>query len=267
MVRSLLTFLLFAACGVTLAQPAQMQSAAPLTYDVSTVKPSVKGGNGMSLNWGHGQLKADNVTLTWILTAAFDIRPDQLTGQPDWATEQRYDIHAKLLDTDPAADDNLTEEQHQHLLLTLLVERFGLKYHVETKEMATYNLLPATKGLKLTAAADSGDKTKQVYGMCSNCFSWGDNNVKGHDMPVDTLARLLAAQLERTVNNRTGYDGKIDINLKWAPDLGAKPASDEDASLPPLPKALEEQLGLHLQPSRGPVKIYVVDHMDKPSDN
>lgn len=256
-----------AAAGITTSATAYAQNALSATYDVSTIKPSVKVGDGMMLDWRNAQLKADNVTLMWMLTAAFDIRRDQLSGQPDWAKEQRYDINAKLLDADPATVDKMSEDQHRALLLALLVERFGLKYHAETKEMATYDLLPSKKGLKLTPAADSGDKTKRVYDMCSGCFRWGNNVVTGHDMPMPTFSRLLASQLERTVNDRTGYEGKIDVNLRWAPELGTKPASDEDASLPPLPQALEEQLGLHLAPSRGPVKVYVVDHLDKPSDN
>lgn len=267
MSRRCLIAQIFLAVCMTAGIMAHAQTDAPATYDVSTVKPSVKTGDGMGLNWSHAQLKADNVTVSWILTAAFDIRRDQLSGQPDWAKEQHYDINAKLLDADPAAVDKISEDQHRALLLALLVERFGLKYHAETKDMATYDLVPSKKELKLTPAADSGDKTKRVYDMCSGCFRWRNNAVTGHDMPIPTLSRLLASQLERTVNDRTGFSGNIDVKLKWAPDLGAKPATDEDASLPPLAQALEEELGLHLAPSRGPVKVYVVDHLDKPSNN
>ena len=253
--------------SVTMAPKLHAQNNVPATYDVSTVKPSTKADDGMMLDWRNAQLKANNVTVSWILTVAFDIRRDQLSGQPDWAKEQHFDISAKLLDADPATVDKMSEDQHRALLLALLVERFGLKYHAETKEMATYDLLPAKKGLKLTPAADSGDKTQRVYAMCSGCFAWGHNSVTGHDIPLATLTRMLSSQLERTVNDRTGYSGKIDIQLKWAPDLGTKPATEEDAALPPLPQALEEQLGLHLAASRGPVKLYVIEHLDKPADN
>lgn len=258
--RLLIAYTVFAAV-------AHAQVSASATYDVSTVKPSMKTDDSMMLDWRRAQLKADNVTLVWMMTAAFNIRRDQLSGQPEWAKEQRYDITAKLLDADPAAVDKMSEDQHRALLLALLVERFGLKYHAETKEMATYDLLPSKKGLKLTLAADSGDKTKRVFDMCSGCFRWGNQAITAHDMPFATFSGLLASQLERTVNDRTGYTGKIDVKLKWAPDLGAKPATDDDAGLPPLPQVLEEQMGLHLTPSRSPVEIYVIDHLDKPSDN
>ncbi len=266
MLRTFGTHTLFVAAAC-LGPALYAQSKPPTMYDVSTVKPSTKTDNSWGVNWNHGQLKADNITLSWILTAAFDIREDQLTGQPNWAKEQHYDINAKLLDADPAVVEKMSPEQDQVLLLALLVERFGLKYHVEVKEMATYDLLPAKAGLKLNPAAYSGDKSKQVYDTCSRCFSWGDNYVTAHDVPFTSLTRVLANQLKRTVNDRTGYTGNIDIKMKWAPELGTGTVADEDAGLPPLPRALEEQLGLHLQPSRGPVKLYVVDHLDKPSDN
>ncbi len=243
------------------------QNATPLTYDVSTVKPAAPNNGSMMLNYGNAELKAENITLAWILQSAFHARKDQISATPDWAREQHFDISAKLVATDAATTDKLSQEQQRALLLALLVERFGLKYHVETKDMATYDLLPSKKGLKLTPAAYPGDKTKQVNSTCSGCSMWDTAAVSGHDKSVPVFADMLANTLERTVNDRTGYTGTIDFKLKWAPDLGTKSASDEDASLPPLSQALEEQLGLHLQPSRGPVKVYVVDHLDKPSDN
>ena len=265
--RLILPTLVLVATVAAMPGKVNAQTAAPATYDISTVKPAPPGHDFMRLDWRGAQLKAENVMIEWMLMSALHARKDQISGEPDWAGNQRYDITAKLLDADTTAVDKLSQEQHRALLLALLVERFGLKYHVETKEMATYDLLPSKKGLKLTPAADPGDKEKKVYDMCSGCAMWGNNGVTAHDIPVTTVAEYLATHLERTVNDRTGYDGKIDVKVKWAPELGTGSATDEDAALPPLAQALEEQLGLHLQPSRGPVKIFVVDHLDKPSDN
>ena len=261
--------LMFATLFMTLAiSPwAHAQDSAPATYDVSTVKPSPPDKTNMMLNWAHAELKAENVTPAWILTAAFHARKDQITGAPGWAQDEHFDITAKLIDTDQAAVEKMTDDQHRALLLALLIERFGLKYHAETRELATYDLVPSKKGLRLTAAADSGDKAKQVYGMCSGCAFFGNNAVTAHDLAVAAFAELLAGQLGRTVNDRTGFAGKIDVKLKWVPDLGSKPVSDEDAALPPLSQALEDEMGLRLVPSRGPVKLYVIDRLEKPSAN
>ena len=246
---------------------AHAQNTAPVTYDVSTVKPSAPGDSNMMLNWGHAELKARNITLTWIMTTAFHARKDQINGEPAWAEEQHFDINAKLIDTDADTVEKMSNDQHRALLLALLVERFGLKYHVQIKDQPVYDLEPSKRGLKLTPAADSGDKTKQVYGLCSGCASWGNHAVTGHDLELAAFAELLAGQVGRSINDRTGFTGKIDVKLKWAPDLDAKPASEEEAALPPLAQALEEQLGIHLATGRGPVKMYVIDHLDKPSEN
>lgn len=259
--------LLFALVGASLPCFVPAQTSTPATYDVSTVKPSPPGKDGMMLNWGHGELKAENVTLAWIMTSAFHARLDQISGEPAWAKDQHFDITAKLTDTDPAVVDKLTPDQHRALLLALLVERFGLKYHTETKQLPTYDLIPAKTGLKLTPAGTSGDKSKQVNGVCDGCTYWGNNEVKAHDIDMPSFAEMLAGQLERSVHDGTGYTGKIDVMLKWAPDLGTRPASEDDAALPPLPGALEKGMGLHLVSTKGPVTLYVVDQLNQPTDN
>ncbi len=249
--------------GLVVMTGMQAQSPASTTYDISTVKPAASGNGGMMLDWDHPQLKAQNVTLEWMLTNAFHARTDQISGSPSWAKDKHFDITAKLTDIDQATLNKMTPDQHRALLLALLVERFGLKYHVGTKELPIYNLVPGKGGLKLTPAAQG----KQVEGMCGGCSSWGNNEIKGHDMTLPIFAEYLASQLGREVHDDTGYIAKIDVNLKWAPDVGSQPASDEDAALPPLPQALEKQMGLHLASARGPVRLYVIDQLAEPSAN
>ena len=254
-----------ASVGAALATVSSAHAQA--TYDVSTVKPAKPGQMGMMLDWGNAELNAKNVTLAWIMTSAFHACTDQISGLPSWTKEQPFDIVAKLMDTDAATLEKMTTDQHRALLLALLIERFGLKYHLETKELPVYDLEPAKNGLKLTPAANSGDKTKSVDGQCDGCTSWGNNEVIGHDIDVSAVAELLAVQLGRNVIDRTGFTGKIDVKLRWAQDLAVEPVSDEDAALPPLPMALEKQMGLRLVSVTGPVKLYVIDRLDKPSAN
>ena len=174
--KSLHSIVLAAVAGALSMTPCAIaQTAAPATYDVSTIKPAPQGKTSMMLDWSHAQLKADNTLVELLMTVAFHARKDQIIGEPGWVRDQRFDISAKLLGMDAATVDKMTGDQHRALLLALLVERFGLKYHVEARELPTYQLVPAKKGLKLTTAADSGDTTKRVYGMCSGCASWGNH--------------------------------------------------------------------------------------------
>jgi uncharacterized protein (TIGR03435 family) len=252
---------------LVMAATAHAQINMPATYDVSTVKPAAPGNRDMRVNWADAELKADNVTLEWMMGNVFHARTDQISGVPSWAKNKHFDIRAKLTDTSQATLEKMTTDQHRALMLTLLVERFGLKYHVETKELPTYDLVPAKNGLRLTPATNPGDKTKQVNGMCDGCSYRDNNGVQGHDISVPVFAELLAGQLGRNVHDGTGYTARIDVNLKWAPDLDSTLASDEDGSLLPLPQALEKQMGLHLVSTRSPVTLYVIDHLDEPSPN
>lgn len=243
------------------------QSSIATSYDVSTVKPAAAGQQGMSINWRGNALEAKNVTVQWLLTNAFHARMDQISGFPDWAKSKHFDIEAKLTDVDPAAADKLTADQHRALLRALLAERFGLKFHVEEKQMPIYDLVPGKSGLKLTAALNPGDKGKEWHEMCSGCTNWGENNAKAHDIDMSLFAEMLAAQLGKSVRDETGYSGKIDVDIKWAPDVSTHAPTDEEAALPPLPQALEKELGLRLVATRGPVKMYVVDGLVEPSGN
>jgi uncharacterized protein (TIGR03435 family) len=81
------------------------------------------------------------------------------------------------------------------------------------------------------------------------------------------FTELLADSVKRDVHDHTGYQGKIDVNLKWERELGSTAEPGDDASLPPLPEALQKEMGLRLVPSKGPVKVYVIEHIDKPSEN
>jgi len=242
------------------------QSSASMSYDVSTVKLARQGSIVSNINWGRDELKVDNTTLLSLMANAFHARPDQISGQPSWASDLHFDITAKLTDSDPETLAKLKGEQHRALIRALLVERFGLKYHEETREMQIYELEPAKGGLKLTPATSSGD-TSSLNGVCSGCIFIGAHDIRAHDFEMTNFIEVLGKILKRTVNDRVHYPGKIDINLRWEPDVVTGDSSAEDASLPPLPIALEEQMGLHLFAMRGPVTIYVIDHLQKPSGN
>lgn len=243
---------------------AQTPKNFPTAYDVSTVKPSQSSAHNMSLNWGNDHISAENVTLDWLLTNALHCRMDQLAGLPDWVKTQHFDITAKLTDVDPKTLKDMPPEQYRILMQSLLADRFGLKYHVESREMAIYDLEPVKTGIRIAPRKD-GDG-KDLDGVCSGCIMSGDNSLKAHDIDVANFVDYLSAEVARDVRDHTGLTGKIDVNLKWAPDVGT-PASDDAAALPPMPAALEKELGLRLVSDKGPVKIFVIDRLEKPSAN
>ncbi len=122
----------------------QSAAAPPLSFEVASIKPS-QGQPGMVMigRTAGGMYRAQGATLQLLIQQAFDIRDYQITGLPGWASSDRYDIVAK------AENPNATSEQTRQMLQSLLVERFNLKFHRETKELPTYSLVVGKNGPKI----------------------------------------------------------------------------------------------------------------------
>jgi uncharacterized protein (TIGR03435 family) len=252
--------------ALTLTAPtyAQIPVSLPGSYDVSTVKPSNDESHGMMLNWGEDRLEAKGVNLKWMVMNAFHLRDDQIVGLPSWATDQHWDIDAKLTDVDKETLKKLDTDQHRALLRSLLQDRFALKSHTETKVLPTYDLLPAKSGLKL----QPGSTDKKIPGVCPGCSMTGREDLKAQNVNMSLLVEMIAGQVQRDVTNHTGVPDskKVDVVLHFLPQDG-KPANGDDGASEPLPAALEHQLGIKLVSTRGPVTLLVIDHLDKPNDN
>jgi uncharacterized protein (TIGR03435 family) len=156
----------------------------------------------------------------------------------------------------------------------LLVERFQLKLHKETKELPVYALV-AGKGphkMKAAEAPAGGGEQRQMFRM-----GRGQANLQGANMAG--VAQMLAQQLGRPVTDKTGIEGKFDVEMHWTPEPGqgggpfggGPPPPDavasSDTSGPSLFTAVQEQLGLKLESQKGPVEMLVIDSVSKPTEN
>jgi uncharacterized protein (TIGR03435 family) len=96
----------------------------------------------------------------------------------------------------------------------------------------------------------------------------GSGQLSGKAIPISSLVEMLSNQLHRPVVDKTGLTGKYDIDLHWTPDsLSASQAPPADASGPDIFTALQEQLGLKLNPAKAPVETLIIDHIEPPSEN
>ncbi len=231
----------------------------------------------------------------------------QLTGGPQSLLDQHFDIQAKLDPDEVVRVKALSRDEKQRqlalMMQSLLRDRFQLRMHVETRELPTYDLVVAKGGSKLQPSApppsapaapppEPGAESAppqpppppDLSTPLSHKPPRGATMVRatstGVEMSVsagtmDQLAAMLTGQGEiggRLIVDKTGLTGKYDYYLDWTPSEaemapkgadGTAPASDA----PGLFTALEEQLGLRLQPSKGPVQIVAVDHLEPPSPN
>jgi uncharacterized protein (TIGR03435 family) len=169
----------------------------------------------------------------------------QIEHAPGWVEGDRYDIAAKH-----AGANTASLEDEKSLVRELLADRFQLATHRETKPMRVYSLVVGKNGPKLTPHNDgTGARTRK-----------GRGHLAGTRVTVDVLATVLSRELDTDVLNQTGLQGKYDFQLDWASDSGS-------AALPSFFTAVQEQLGLKLEPEKGFVEILVIDHVEKPSEN
>jgi uncharacterized protein (TIGR03435 family) len=186
----------------------------------------------------------------------------QIVGLPGWANSENYDIEARADAETAEAWKKLTYKERwkkeQPMMQAMLADRCKLKAHRETKEMPVYDLVIAKGGLKMKeAATDEVDAETMKSGGAMTARA----------LSTDSLVYAFSGMVGRMIVDKTGLAGKkFDFELAWTPDdrRGADSAADAG---PSLFTALEEQLGLKLVPSKGPVEVIVIDHIEKPSAN
>jgi uncharacterized protein (TIGR03435 family) len=206
-----------------------------------------------------GHFKAQNVTLGMLIDWAYDTPETRTLGAPGWVGTTRFGIDATA---DSAVDEQLQSLPPQEATLekrkmvqALLADRFRLVTHTETRELPIYNLVVAKGGAKLGPVEQSG----------SFVNTWDNRFDLQMSDSVATLAEELSKVVGRDIVDKTGIAGRYHLILNWTPDDAAGTGSDP--SSPSLFTALEEQLGLKLEPAKGPVQVLIVDHVEMPSSN
>ncbi len=244
--------------GVPRSQPA---------FGVVSVKPNTSGEQGGTSRAQPGRYQGINVTLKRMITLAY--RPVQeFVGGPDWINTAHFDVDAR-------AEGSPSQEQMLEMLRTMLADRFKLVVHKELKESPVYALTLARRdgrpGSRLTPSAaecqppDSGRGAPSPQAPAPRCgFRLGDGVLSGRGATMSRLAGELSF-VGRQVIDRTGLTGSFDIDLEWTPDApGAAPSPDAG---PSIFTAIQEQLGLKLEPSTAQLEIVVIDSAERPAEN
>jgi uncharacterized protein (TIGR03435 family) len=238
-------------------------------FDVASVRPHRVADDVMfALQFHDGGRFTATGTLGMLIRTAYRLQESQLVGASGWMNDDRFDIDARA-----AAD--ATPDEMRVMLRELLTERFALALHREGREMPVYALRMADtqKGARarLTQAVENC-----AAPPCSVRFAPGALSARGITMPM--LANELSMWVDRIVSDRTGVQGRFDVDLNWAPDrIPQAPAisatSDPpvamrlDPNAPSIFTAVREQLGLRLEPGRGKVEVLVVDRAERPTQN
>jgi uncharacterized protein (TIGR03435 family) len=233
-------------------------------FEVATIKPSKPDQQGKGFMVKGREFDTINTSLIDLITFAYGVHPKQVIGAPDWANTDKYDLTAK-----PDGEGQPNDKQWKTMIEKLLAERFKLAFHHDKRELSVYALQVYKEHPKLTKS--EGDPN----GLPS-LFFHGLGDLPGRNATIADFAGVMqTAVLDRPVIDQTGLTGRFDFTLKWTPDesqfggLGIKvpPPTDKPDAPPNLYQAIQEQMGLKLDPVKAPADVLVIDKVEKPTAN
>lgn len=245
------------------------------TFEAASIKPATKlGAMGMIADQKGGPGTSDpgtftctNCSLYWVLADAFPVHDYDFSG-PDWLKSTRFDFAAKI----PAG---ATGEEFQMMLRNLFAERFGMTFHREMRQVQVYELRVGKGGPKFNESTprepSKDDGTPVKFSHDADGFPVlpagsgmglrpGHGRIQACDEHMAWFAEQLAGQLRTPVADATGLYGKYDLVVSWAWEEGPDAASAMPAE---LVNAVQSQLGLKLERTKGQVDVLVIDHIEK----
>jgi len=284
--------LLVAVCvGVGAAIVIAQEAPGP-SFEVATIKVNKSGENNQFIRrQPGGRVTVTNMPVRFLIIFAYQLAQFQLSGGPSWAGSDRFDMVAKLEGNPDFPPPGQGADPIQLAMRALLADRFKLKVHRETREMDIFALVLAKPGagpgpsLK-PSSVDCSDNARGRRGQpqpqgpppipptgivpCS--VIGGPGLIRFGGFPISQITTMLSAQTGRMVVDRTGLTGNWEFELHFAAEQRGAPPPGADApapdpNAPSLFTALQEQLGLKLDSTKGPVEVVVIDSIEKPNED
>ncbi len=276
------------------------------SFEVVSIKPSRSDEMGSVIMAHPGRFTGIAVTPKLLVYYAYHVREFQVVGGPGWVTSARYNFEAKEDDAtvNELGKHPLSQRlgEEERLFQSLLADRFKLTVHHEARDLPVYALVVAKNGPKFRQAKPGDTYPNGVKGPDGKPFPMGPDDkpiplliwregdqikmsaqgapIASADPNERSLLGILSSHVGREVVDRTGLPGKYDFTLQWTPDEvetaiiarnTGQPvpdtASPPESSGPSIFKAVQEQLGLKLVPTKGPVDVIVIDHIERPTAN
>jgi uncharacterized protein (TIGR03435 family) len=266
---------------------AQDSSAVP-EFEVASVKraelpdgarthmpPEISDRVGMSggpRSNGPGRIDYTAVSFKGLLEKAYDLKRDRISG-PDWMSSGLYTINAKI-------PPGTTPEQFRLMLQKLLTERFQMTVHRESKKIPVYRLKIARNGPKLQPGLPSREispaeqkeqnqkRSAAMMAKVKACMEAHAGNCASRTLSMDNatvekFAESLSTSLDRPVKDMTGLEGTYAFSLEWAPEKGPSTIPEDAPAGRSIFAAIQEQLGLRLEPGKEDMDLLVVDKAEK----
>jgi len=232
-----------------------MAADADPVFEVATIKLSDPNASGQGFQISGRYVRVKNKTVNDMISWAYGIHEKQIVGGPAWFTTDRYEINGV---PDVAGEPNVT--QFRSMIRKVLADRFGLKIHSEKREMPVYALTVAKGGPKLTKSGNTANDLRNQTDDTNGMEMEFDNTSM-----ADFALGIMQYVLDKPVIDQTGIKGKYNFKLKWT--LDEIQASSEPNASPGLFTAIQEQIGLKLEPVKAQTDVIVIDHVGRPSAN
>jgi uncharacterized protein (TIGR03435 family) len=240
------------------------QTPARPAFEVASVKQNKSGKPGfVGGQDGSTEFRVTNIPLRVLISQAYGIRRSELIGGPAWLDTDRFDILGKMARPGSAFP----------MLQTLLADRFKLVTHTESRELPIYALIVASSDGRLGPKLHPSTCVAGLTPDSKSCgFRQGPGLLVGSDVAIAILINVsLSPEVQRTVVDRTGLSGTFDIDLHWLPDTPApgpqRATPPPDLGAPSIFTAVQEQLGLKLEPTKAPFDVLIIDHVEHPTED
>ncbi|HZP07366.1 MAG TPA: TIGR03435 family protein [Terracidiphilus sp.] len=257
MLTSLVIGILTASAFRQIAAPGPSNTTAlTVRFQVATIKPS-RPEESRTMQIQGIRFATTDTSVVDLLKYAYGLHEQEIAGGPKWLQTQKFDLVC-----DPETQTRPSSENFKAMVQTLLADRFHLAAHYETRDLSVFAIVLAKSGLKLAKSTRTPDGIPSV--------AYAPGHLTAANATMTDLATFLQRFItDRPVIDQTGITGKYDLTLRWTPDeLQTETIRDSSSnSLPGFYTAIQEQLGLKLEEEKRPAPVFVIDHIDMPSEN
>jgi bla regulator protein blaR1 len=228
-----------------------------LRFDVSSIKPNVSSDGSFSFrpDPADGFFRTNYPLFDGVIRYAYEMQAFRVIGAPEWTRTDRFDIAAK-------ASRPITDSERRLMVRALLADRFRMKSHFEMREHTVYLMTPSRPDKRL----GPGLKARpECEGAATPCPSGGNGRQDAIVLRAVTLKQLaegmISAVRRELVLDETGIPGVFDVDMSWRPEA----STDADDARPAFVTAMQEQLGLKLEPTRRQIEVLVIDSIEHPT--
>jgi uncharacterized protein (TIGR03435 family) len=246
------------------AQEPSTGNATVLAFDVVSIKSLAGIGRARlpGARQSQGRFARAATTLRQLIQYAYDVQPLQVTGGPAWVSNSRFQVDAR---TERAT----TPEQMRAMVRQMLAERFALKVHSDVKERPIYRMVVARGDGKLGPAIyriddpECGGSNPQPCDLSAWSGGLMSSGMGLQQLAIALFNRSESTGVDRPVVDQTGLTGMFGFTLMFS----SFDTAPRESNNPSIFAAIREQLGLKLEPARGPVELIVIDSVEQPPVN